>query len=95
MLLGPPHFLRYTDKRVPALEGTTATGARTTRLLRVEVWGYLPVDLPPPLRQQLDVRADSGKEMAVTFLINDNRARLLDGGDLLELAARALDHCAP
>ena len=93
VLLGSPRFLRYTDKRAPALEGTTASGARATRLLRVEIWGYLPADLSPALRQQLQVAPDDQKELVVTFLIGDRRSRLLDGGDLLDLAARALDHC--
>ena len=93
LLLGPPSILHYSERRTPALEGTTAAGARATRLLKVEVWGYYPADLPPLLRQQLAPGARGDEELAVTFLVSDKGARLLEGDDLLTLAARALARC--
>jgi GWxTD domain-containing protein len=93
LLLGPPRFLRYSERRAPSLEGTTASGARPTRLLRVEIWGYLPRDLPDPLRELVHADEASEQEIALTFLVSGRHARLLEGGDLLELAARAASHC--
>jgi GWxTD domain-containing protein len=92
LLLGPPRFLRYSQRRSPTLEGTTTAGARPTRLLRVELWGYLPSDLPATLRDRLHAEAGSQQEIALTFLVA-RHTRLLEGGALLELAASAASHC--
>lgn len=93
VLLGPPSMLHYSERRTPALEGTTAGGGRATRLLKVEVWGYHPADLPPPLRARLAPNARDDEELAVTFLVSEKSARLLEGDDLLTDAARALARC--
>jgi GWxTD domain-containing protein len=93
LLLGPPPFLRYSQRRAPTLEGTTAAGARQTRLLRVEIWGYLPRDLPPPLRAMLHADKEAEGELALTFLVSGRHTRLLEGQELLALAARAASHC--
>jgi GWxTD domain-containing protein len=92
LLLGPPHFLRYSQQRAPTLEGTTNAGARPTRLLRVEIWGYLPEDLPAALRDRLHAEPGSQQEIALTFLVA-RKTRLLEGGELLELAAESASHC--
>ena len=95
LLLGSPRFLRYSDRRSPSLEGgTTAAGARPTELVRVEEWGYLPRDLPPVLRRTLGTPLESEQEMALTFLLSGRRTRLLAGGELLDLAARAASRCS-
>ena len=93
LLLGPPRFLRYSQRRSPQLEGTTGAGARPTNLLRVEIWGYLPADLPPPLAALLGADPGSEQELALTFLVSGRRTRLLEGQDLLDLAARAASRC--
>jgi GWxTD domain-containing protein len=93
LLLGPPRFLRYSERRAPVLEGTTAAGGRPTKPVRLEVWGYLPRDLPPSLRATLHEDASSDHEIAVSFLLAERRTRLLEGDDLLELAAQAATHC--
>jgi GWxTD domain-containing protein len=93
LLLGPPRFLRYSQRRAPTLEGTTATGSRPTRLLRVEIWGYLPRDLSPALRTLLGAEEGSEQEIVLTFLTGGRHTRLLEGEELLGLAARAASHC--
>jgi GWxTD domain-containing protein len=94
LLLGPPRFLRYSQRKAPALDGgTTPAGARPTRLLRVEVWGYWPRDLPARLRASLDADLQSEQEVALTFLVSGKHTRLLEGQDLLDLGARAASRC--
>lgn len=95
LLLGPPRFLRYSQRRAPTLEGTTAAGARPTRLLRVEIWGYLPSDMTPHLRELLGADKGSAQEIDLTFLVSGRHTRLLEGEELLGLAARAASHCVP
>ncbi|HXT21853.1 MAG TPA: GWxTD domain-containing protein [Thermoanaerobaculia bacterium] len=93
VLLGPPRFLRYSQRRSPTLEGATGAGARPTNLLRVEIWGYLPADLPPALATLLGADPRSEQELALTFLVSGRHTRLLEGESLLELAARAASRC--
>ncbi len=93
LLLGPPRFLRYAQQRTPELQGGTTAGGRATRLLRVEVWGYLPRDLPAGLRQTLNADAASEQEVALTFLVSGKHTRQLEGQQLLDLAARAASRC--
>ena len=94
LLLGPPRFLRYSQRRAPSLAGATTSGARATRLLRVEIWGYLPRDLPATLRETLGADVGSEQELAITFLLGERHTRLLEGQELLDLAARAASRCA-
>ncbi len=94
VLLGPPRFLRYSQRKAPSLEGTTGSGARPTRLLKVEAWGYLPNDLPAALRSQLGLDETSQQELTVDFLVSGRHTRMLEGEELLEAAARAASHCA-
>jgi len=93
VLLGPPRFLRYSQRRAPTLEGSTPAGARPTNLLRVEIWGYLPADLPAALATLLGADAASEQEMALTFLVTGRHTRLLEGQELLDLAAKAASRC--
>ena len=93
LLLGPPRFLRYSQRRAPTLEGSTAAGARPTRLLRVEIWGYLPSDLPPALCTLLGADPAAEQELPLTFLVSGRHTRLLEGQELLDLAAQAASHC--
>src|SRR6185503_9281317 len=93
LLLGPPRFLRYSQRRAPTLEGSTAAGARPTRLLQVEIWGFFPRDLPPALAGMLNGDPSADREVALTFLISGRHTRLLEGGELLALAARAASRC--
>jgi len=94
LLLGPPRFLRYSQRRTPTLEGgATAGGARPTSLLRVEIWGYYPRDLSPALAGRLAVDAASDQELALTFLVSGRHTRLLEGQELLDVASRAVSRC--
>ena len=93
LLLGPPRFLRYSQRRAPTLEGSTAEGARPTRLLRVEIWGYQPRDLASALITQLGADPQGEQELALTFLVSGRHTRLLEGQELLDLAARAASRC--
>lgn len=91
LLLGPPRFLRYSQRRAPTLEGSTAAGARPTRVLRVEIWGYLPRDLQPALAALAGAAGE--EELALTFLVSGRHTRQLEGQELLDLAARAASRC--
>jgi GWxTD domain-containing protein len=93
LLLGPPRFLRYSQRRAPTLEGATGAGARPTRVLRVEIWGYLPRDLPPALATLVGADLASEQELALTFLVSGRHTRQLEGQELLDLAARAASRC--
>jgi len=94
LLLGPPRFLRYSQRRAPTLEGATAAGARPTKLLRVEIWGYQPRDLSPALTTLVGADPKGEQELALTFLVSGRHTRLLEGQELLDLAARAASRCA-
>ena len=63
-----------------------------------EIWGYRLEDLPPALTEM--VRGRRGAEpvrLQLTFVRGRDRTYLVDGGELLELAARVLagSHRAP
>lgn len=94
LLLGPPRFLRYSQRRAPTLEGATAAGARPTKLLRVEIWGYQPRDLPATLARFVGADPQGDQELPITFLVSGRHTRLLEGQELLDLAARAASRCS-
>ena len=90
ILLGSPSVLRYTQRAVPAWrpgEGRSRAPSGT-ELVRFEVWGYLPADLP---ERFLDLLAERGEEfpVEVSFVEKARATVLVDGEDLLEEAARA------
>ncbi len=90
VLLGAPSVLRYTQQKAPTWEpgSTRRRGGASARRIRVEVWGYDAADLSPRL---VELLGEEGIEMPVelTFLEEADRTRLIDGEEILELAARA------
>lgn len=92
ILLGSPSHLHVTSR--PALNwdpherrGERVSSGRQS----YEIWGYQLEDLPLALIEA--VRRRGGAEpmrLQLTFVRGKDRTYLVEGGDLLELAARAL-----
>ena len=94
LLLGPPSLLAYSAKAAPTREGRDAAGPRHTRPVRLEIWTYVPDDLTDGLRRlRLQKDPDAG-DVALTFLIGPQHTRLIEGREVLELAACAWARCA-
>ena len=95
LLLGPPSILRTAQQRSLTWGGAKPPpGARPTRLVKLEIWAYHPDDLSPDLRGLMGLGWE-GREVAVTFQVGARQTRLVEGRDLLLLAARALLHEPP
>lgn len=90
ILLGSPSVLRYTQRSAPTWEpgGDRGRKPSSTERLRVEVWGYVPADLPDRLVARLE---EGGEEfpVEVTFVEEHRATVLVAGEELLEEAARA------
>lgn len=90
VLLGAPSALRVGQQPAPSWpqRDTGRSPRYSVEHLRVEVWEYgvevLPTGLEALLRHE---RGAAGAEL--TFVIDGDEARLVDGERLLELAARA------
>ena len=92
ILLGSPSHLHITSQ--PALNwdprGQRGKRVRSERQ-SYEIWGYRLEDLPPALTSV--VRDRGGAEpvrLQLKFARGEDRTYLVEGGDLLELAARVL-----
>jgi GWxTD domain-containing protein len=95
LLLGPPSILRTAQRKSPAWSGSKPPpGARPTKLVTLEIWAYRPGDLSPALRELMGVEWQE-REIALTFQVGARHTRLVEGRDLLELAARALVRVPP
>ena len=88
ILLGSPTMVRTSYRRSPAWGPAAPGGGHATRPILVETWVYAPEDLPRPLRDLARRRGRTG-EASLTFVREGRRTRLLEGRDLLELAAEA------
>lgn len=90
LLFGSPSILRYTQRTAPAWEGRRARGrvSAGTERVRVEVWGYVAEDLPSSLLAAVE-EAEIELPIELTFFEEERRTRLVEGEELLELAARA------
>lgn len=92
VLLGPPRMMRTAGRTTPSWNPVDARTRRTgTRRVQVEVWGFHFEDLDPALVEAL--RDDEGElpeePLEVVFVEDAGRTRLVEGEDLLRLAARA------
>ncbi len=90
VLLGPPPRLSYGQRPVPTWD-PGRSGAHPqieTRKLALETWTYPEADLPARL---LELLKSEGKttEIVLVFQIDPHHTTLLEGGKLLDLAARA------
>lgn len=92
VLLGPPRMMRTARRTTPSWNPVDARTRRTgTRRVQVEVWGFQFEDLDPALVEAL--RDDDGElpaePLEVVFVEDSGRTRLVEGEDLLRLAARS------
>jgi GWxTD domain-containing protein len=94
ILLGAPPLLRHGHRPAPAPSWRRdSAGPMPVRNLVMESWEYAPRDLWPALNALLDERQESG--VTLSFVIEGDRARLVDGEDYLELAAQATVRLVP
>lgn len=84
VLLGPPPRLRTAYRPMPSFRPARTRSPAQRPMLRVEIWLYALEELPTALREALD-----SDEVAVSFALEPDRARLLDGEELLERVRRA------
>jgi GWxTD domain-containing protein len=90
LLLGPPPMLRYGQKKVPAWDPghPGSPSAVQTHTLPLESWTY-PVEELPPALQRLIREEDSSPEISLVFVADPQRAKIIEGEEYLEMAARA------
>ena len=92
ILLGSPSHLHVTSRPALNWDPREKRGERITSESRsFEIWGYRLEDLPPALTET--VRRRRGTEpvrLQLTFARGEERTQLVEGGELLELAARVL-----
>jgi GWxTD domain-containing protein len=92
ILLGSPSHLHVTSRPALNWDPRERRGKRVTSESRsYEIWGYRLEDLPPALMET--VRRRRGAEpvrLQLTFVHGEERTKLVEGGELLELAARVL-----
>lgn len=88
ILLGPPPRLRVAQQTAPVWtpQRSGRNPGFTVRQVRVEIWEY-DRDVWPELAVLLE--RDNHDAAALTFVIEDDRAELVEGEELLELAALA------
>ncbi len=92
ILLGSPSHLHVSSRPVLNWDPREKLGRRvTSQTQSYETWGYRLEELPPALMEI--VRRRRGAEpvrLQLTFVRGKERTYLVEGGELLELAARAL-----
>ncbi|HEY0782354.1 MAG TPA: GWxTD domain-containing protein [Thermoanaerobaculia bacterium] len=90
ILLGPPPVLRVGQRRLPALEPPGPRGSLPALRgsTNVEIWSYLPSDLPPALLALLGPLPPH-TELVLVFAAESKRTRLIEGERLLDLAVQA------
>lgn len=89
ILLGAPSQLTLTHRPALAWEPHSGAGGARDLLTAVEIWGYSPSDLDPPLRRALTGKArEHGIEL--TFYLEAGKVRLVNGERYLSLAAKVL-----
>jgi GWxTD domain-containing protein len=92
ILLGAPSHLHVTSRPVLSWDATAGEGERVTREQQsYEIWGYRLSELEPALVDLVQRRrGDEALRLQLTFVRSEDRTYLVEGGELLELAARAL-----
>jgi GWxTD domain-containing protein len=97
ILLGSPSHLHVTSRSALNWDPRERRGKRVTNERReYEIWGYRLEDLPVALTEA--VRNRGGSEpvrLQLTFAHGRERTYLVEGGELLELAARVLAGSRP
>jgi GWxTD domain-containing protein len=90
ILLGPPPILAFGQKPVAAWEPGRFGGRSLGegQKAKVESWTYNTADLPPALAALLK-SDERGPQVTLTFLVEPRGTILIEGGKLLDLAARA------
>jgi GWxTD domain-containing protein len=90
ILLGPPAILGYSQKPAASWQPGRLGGRplTETRKAKVETWTYEEPDLSPAMVALLKAEEREAR-VALTFVVEPRGASLLDGGKLLDLAARA------
>lgn len=88
ILLGPPPRLRVGQQTAPAWspQRTGRNPGFAVQQVRVEIWEY-DRDVWPELAVLLE--RDNHDALSLTFIIEDDRAQLVEGEEILELAALA------
>ncbi len=92
ILLGSPSHLHITSRPVLNWDPREKRGDRVTRENQsYEIWGYRLKDLPPSLTEVVSRRRGAEPvRLQLTFARGQDRTYLVEGGELLELAARIL-----
>jgi GWxTD domain-containing protein len=92
ILLGSPSHLHVTSRPALSWDPRERSGQRVTKESQsYEIWGYRLEELPPELVELVRRRrGDEPVRLQLTFVRGKERTHLVEGGDLLELAARVL-----
>ena len=92
ILLGSPSHLHVTSRPVLNWDPREKQGERVRREHQsYEIWGYRLGDLPPALTEMVRRRRGADPvRLQLTFARGADRTYLVEGGELLELAARVL-----
>jgi GWxTD domain-containing protein len=92
ILLGSPSHLHVTSRPALNWDPREKRGQRVTSEHRsYEIWGYRLEDLPPVLMETVRRRRGADPvRLQLAFVRGKDRTYLVEGGELLELAARVL-----
>ena len=92
ILLGSPSHLHVTSRPALNWDPREKRGERVTRERRsYEIWGYRLEDLPAALTESVRRRRGADPvRLQLTFVKGQDHTQLVEGGELLELAARVL-----
>ena len=92
ILLGSPSHLHVTSRPALNWDAREKRGQRVTNERRsYEIWGYRLEDLPALLKETVSRRRGSDPvRLQLAFLRGRERTNLVEGGELLEVAARVL-----
>ena len=91
ILLGSPSHLHITSRPALSWDPREKRGQRVTKGRQsYEIWGYRVEDLPALVEIARRRRGAEPVRLQMTFLRGKERTYLVEGGELLELAARVL-----